>query len=100
MNKMRIVKALIGSRPVGVALGIAIGLLGTLSPQAAAVDYLVRYYTNSATSGTVPASQIKTQNVDLVISANVGNLARTGYTYAGWNTAAAGTGKDYAPGAT
>jgi uncharacterized repeat protein (TIGR02543 family) len=31
-------------------------------------------------------------------AANSGNLARTGYTFAGWNTATDGTGTTYAAG--
>jgi uncharacterized repeat protein (TIGR02543 family) len=60
--------------------------------------YLVSYHTNGATSGTAPASQTKTQDVAVVVSGNSGNLARTGYAFAGWNTAADGFGTDYAVG--
>jgi len=61
--------------------------------------YTISYGTNGATSGTVPASQIKTQNLTLVLATNVGNLARTGYTFSGWNTDSNGTGTTYAEGA-
>jgi len=62
--------------------------------------YTVSYDANGATSGTAPASQTKTQGVDLTLASNTGNLAKTGFTFAGWNTAADGSGTDYAEGAT
>ena len=31
---------------------------------------------------------------------NTGNLAKSGYTFSGWNTAADGSGQSYSPGAT
>jgi uncharacterized repeat protein (TIGR02543 family) len=62
--------------------------------------YVVSYNANSATSGTAPANQTKTNGVNLTLATNSGSLARTGYTFAGWNTAANGSGTDYAVGAT
>jgi uncharacterized repeat protein (TIGR02543 family) len=58
--------------------------------------YTVRYHANGAMSGAVPAAQTKTHNVALTLATNSGNLARPGYTFAGWNTAANGSGTDYA----
>ncbi len=62
--------------------------------------YAVTYSANSATSGTAPAAQTKTQDIALTLATNSGSLARTGYTFAGWNTAANATGTDYAVGAS
>ena len=62
--------------------------------------YAVTYDANSPTSGTAPVDQTKTQGIDLTLSANTGSLAKTGLTFAGWNTAADGSGTDYAEGAT
>jgi hypothetical protein len=62
--------------------------------------YAVTYNGNGNTSGTAPADQIKTYDVALTLRANTGALARTGYTFSGWNTAANGTGTDYAEGAS
>ncbi|MDP1690344.1 MAG: hypothetical protein Q8L52_04075, partial [bacterium] len=45
--------------------------------------YTVTYNANSATSGTIPASQTKTYGTDLTLATNSGNLARTGYTFSG-----------------
>jgi uncharacterized protein (TIGR02145 family) len=62
--------------------------------------YTVSYNANGATSGSVPTSQTKTHGVNLTLRTNTGNLARTGYTFAGWNTNTSGTGTDYAAGGT
>lgn len=79
--------------------GSGIVIVRYLGP-ASTNTYTVSYSSNLATSGTVPTSQIKTQGVSIVLSANTGNLARTGYTFIGWNTASNGTGTAYATGAT
>ncbi|MBM4165099.1 MAG: InlB B-repeat-containing protein, partial [Lentisphaerae bacterium] len=60
----------------------------------------VIFHANGATGGTVPSAQIKTYGVTLTLAANTGSLVRTGYSFAGWNTAANGTGTDYAVGAS
>jgi uncharacterized repeat protein (TIGR02543 family) len=57
------------------------------------------YDGNGNTSGTPPGSQIQSHEEDLII-AGPGSLLRTGYTFAGWNTAADGSGIAYSPGAT
>lgn len=64
------------------------------------ITYTITYNSNSATSGTVPANQTKNQDVTLTLATNSGNLARTGYTFAGWNTQADGLGTSYAEGAS
>ncbi len=64
------------------------------------VTYNVTYNTNSATSGAAPANQTKSYAINLTLQSNSGNLARTGYTFAGWNTLADGLGTNYAAGAT
>jgi len=63
--------------------------------------YTVTYNENSSTSGTAPASQsYTTDGATLTIDNNSGTLARAGYTFAGWNTLANGSGTNYAAGAT
>ncbi|MBN2705333.1 MAG: IPTL-CTERM sorting domain-containing protein [Deltaproteobacteria bacterium] len=62
--------------------------------------YPVTYDANGADSGTPPVDQTKTHDVDLTLAGNTGGLAQTGYTFSGWNTAADGSGTDYAEGAT
>ena len=61
--------------------------------------YGVTYDTNGAT-GSAPATQTKVQGTGLTLSANSGSLVRSGYIFAGWNTAANGGGTDYSVGAT
>ncbi|MEI6676147.1 MAG: InlB B-repeat-containing protein [Verrucomicrobiota bacterium] len=62
----------------------------TLYAQWTAVPtYTVTYNTNGGTGTT--AAQTKTQGVDLTLSSG-GGMAKTGYTFAGWNTVDTGTG--------
>ncbi len=72
----------------------------TLYAQWVLNTYTVSYDANGAASGTAPAAQTKTHGVNLLLATNAGNLARPGYSFTGWNTAADGMGTDYSPGAT
>ncbi|GHV69904.1 hypothetical protein AGMMS49928_14790 [Spirochaetia bacterium] len=56
-------------------------------------------YNLNGGSGTRPSAQTINQGSNLTI-AGQGNLSRTGYTFGGWNTNAAGTGIPYAVGAS
>ena len=60
--------------------------------------YTITYNSNGATSGSVPASQAALAST-LNLATNSGNLAKTGFVFDGWNTAANGTGTSYAVGA-
>ena len=62
--------------------------------------HTVTYDPNGATRGTAPADQTKIYNVDLALATNSGSLARSGFAFSGWNTAADGLGTDYAEGAS
>jgi len=63
--------------------------------------FTVTYNANDATSGSVPTDNAKhDKNSSVTVLGNTGSLARTGYTYAGWNTKADASGTDYAAGAT
>jgi len=63
--------------------------------------YTVTYDGNGATGGAVPVDQGKyTAGATVTVLGNAGSLVDTGYTFAGWNTAANGSGTSYAPGAT
>lgn len=57
--------------------------------------YVVNYDANGGTGA--PASQTKTHDVDLTLSAV--KPTRTGYSFVSWNTKAGGTGTTYASGA-
>ena len=72
----------------------------TLYAAWSSADSTITYDGNSSTSGTEPASLDDTSGVVTTVSANSGSLLRTGYTFAGWNTAADGSGTDYAVGAS
>jgi len=56
--------------------------------------YTVAFNANGGSGA--PASQTKTYNQSLTLSSTA--PTRTGYTFAGWNTAANGTGTDYSAG--
>src|SRR5208282_2326701 len=63
--------------------------------------YTVTYSANGATVGAVPVDSGKyTTGATVTVLANTGNLVNTGYTFAGWNAAANGSGTSYAPGGT
>ena len=63
-------------------------------------SYTVSYDANGANSGSVPVADTYNYNTTATVRSNSGSLARTGYTFAGWNTAMGGNGTDYAAGAT
>jgi uncharacterized repeat protein (TIGR02543 family) len=62
--------------------------------------YTVSYDGNGADGGTVPDPQTKIAGIALTLAGNSGSLTRAGYTFTGWNTAADGSGTDYAAGAS
>lgn len=62
----------------------------------------VTYNGNGSTGGTAPidAGSPYTQGGTVTVLGNTGNLAKTNYTFAGWNTAADGSGTNYSVGST
>jgi uncharacterized repeat protein (TIGR02543 family) len=58
------------------------------------------YNANGATSGVVPSGSAYSIGQTVTVSGNTGNLANSGYTFAGWNTAANGSGTTYSAGNT
>lgn len=64
--------------------------------------WTVTYNGNGATSGDVPtdATEYSATNSTVTVLGNTGSLAKTGYTFAGWNTSADGTGTGYVAGDT
>ena len=66
-----------------------------------AVNTGVAYGRNYATSGTAPVDTTSyTVGQTVTVLGNMGNLERTGYIFAGWNTQANGLGTYYAADAT
>lgn len=64
----------------------------TFTAEWAGNTYTITYNGNGATGGTVPNSGTYTSGgSDYVVSSNSGNLAKSGFTFAGWNTNADGT---------
>jgi uncharacterized repeat protein (TIGR02543 family) len=73
----------------------------TLYAQWTPIDYAVTYNGNTNTGGAVPTDATVYHITDTVIVlGNTGNLVKTGYTFAGWNTAANAGGTMYSPGNT
>lgn len=67
----------------------------------ASSSYTVTYNANGATSGTVPTDNTSyASGTSVTVKGNTGSLAKTGYTFSGWNTQADGNGTDRAVGST
>jgi uncharacterized repeat protein (TIGR02543 family) len=71
----------------------------TLYAQWSISNYNVVYDGNGNTGGTAPTTQSANYNTSVSIS-GVGSLAKTGFTFTGWNTASNGSGITYAAGAS
>jgi uncharacterized repeat protein (TIGR02543 family) len=64
-------------------------------------EYTVAYSGNGSTGGTPPTdSNFYTPGTTVTVLGNSGSLVKTGYTFAGWNTQATGSGTTYAPNQT
>ena|GEM_PF-1365229 len=76
---------------------IAAGTTGNLNLYAkwSINTYTVTYNGNSNTSGTAPLMKVYEYGADAIIQDNTSSLARTGYTFSGWNSSADGTGTDF-----
>jgi uncharacterized repeat protein (TIGR02543 family) len=62
-------------------------------------QYTVTYYSNGATSGTVPVdSSTYTMGGSVPITGNTGTLARTGYSFIGWGISSTDTVNQYVSG--
>ncbi len=72
----------------------------TMWAQWTADTYTVTYNGNGNSGGSVPSDQTKTYDVSLTLQTNSGTLTKGTDTFAGWNTAANGTGTNYAEGAS
>ncbi len=70
--------------------------------KSASSTYTVTYNANGATSGTVPtdSNTYSASSSTVTVLGNTGSLAKTGYTFNGWNTSNDGNGTHYNAGAT
>jgi uncharacterized repeat protein (TIGR02543 family) len=63
--------------------------------------YTVTYNGNGATGGNVPTdSNTYVEHQATTVLGNTGSLVKTGYTFAGWNTEANGSGTSYSAGSS
>ena len=60
--------------------------------------YAVIYNDNDKTSGSVPATSYHANGATVTVPSNSGSLAKTGYSFGGWNTNSSGTGTNYTAG--
>jgi uncharacterized repeat protein (TIGR02543 family) len=61
--------------------------------------YIVTYDDNGATGGSVPVDSTNYETgMSVIVKGNTGNLINTGYTFAGWNTKANGSGTPFTEG--
>ena len=65
-----------------------------------ALSFAISYDGNGNTGGSVPSNTTVNAFASTSLATNSGTLARTNYTFSGWNTAANGGGTSYAAGAT
>ena len=72
------------------------------TPWLTPATYTVMYNGNTNTGGNGPTdgSSPYTTGTTVTILGNTGTLAKTGFTFSGWNTAADGSGTPYSPGNT
>jgi len=62
------------------------------------LTYTVLYDGNGSTGGTVPQDNATySQNDDVTVATNDGDLVKAGHSFIGWNTKADGTGTSYLP---
>ncbi|MDD3376524.1 MAG: Ig-like domain-containing protein [Candidatus Riflebacteria bacterium] len=80
---------------------LAVGVSASVTVQVVSPTYTVTYNGNGNTAGSAPLdSQPYQFNVMITAKDNTGNLTKTGYTFAGWNTASNGNGTNYNPAST
>jgi len=91
---------LIATAPLA-EVGEFIALGTTLASSTPATTYTVTYDGNTNTGGTAPTdSSTYIAGATVTVVADAGTLEKTGYTFAGWNTAANGSGTNQATSST
>jgi uncharacterized repeat protein (TIGR02543 family) len=81
-----------------VGYSLSVDSLSTASSSQDGTPYTVTYSSNGSTSGSAPGTATSYAGSTHTVEANSGSLARTGYTFAGWNTQADGSGTSYSAG--
>ena len=72
----------------------------SLNTQSTPITYTITYNGNTNTSGNPPTFFSYTTGSIITVLGNTGSLAKTGYTFSGWNTEANGSGTSYSQGNT
>ena len=94
-----------GLLQTALGMGVSLVILFGALPVANAANYTVTYNSNASqhqagvVTGSVPNPGALAQGT-INLATNSGNLARQGFTFAGWNTLATGLGTNYLPGAS
>lgn len=93
---------MVGKRRSGLFIHKRAYSWAKVEPSIPPVTYTVTYNGNTKTSGNVPVdgSSPYLTGSSVTVLGNSGTLAKTGYTFAGWNTAANGSGTSYSQGGT
>lgn len=86
--------------PTLITSGVLVQGTCTATGSSSAFSFTITYDGNGNTSGTSPANATINAFTSPTLATNSGTLARTGYTFAGWNTRADGTGTSYTVGQT
>lgn len=82
-------------------LSIVLNANTTLTPSfVSSTNYTVTYLGNGNNAGTTPGINAYPSGNNATIAGNSGNLAKTGFTFAGWNTLDNGSGTNYTQGAS
>ena len=72
----------------------------TIPGNSSALQFTIGYNANGSTGGTKPSDAVINAFTSTTLATNSGILARTGYTFSGWNTRVDGGGTNYAVGQT
>jgi uncharacterized repeat protein (TIGR02543 family) len=93
---------MVGKRRSGLFIHKRAYSWAKVEPSIPPITYTVTYNGNTNTSGTIPVdgSSPYAASSTVTVLGNSGTLAKTGYTFAGWNTAANGSGTSYSQGGT
>lgn len=94
------IKQTVGILYIGTASSSYYSIGGiTVTTPSGSTTYTVTYDGNGKTSGSTPSDATEyTYNDEVTVLGNTGSLAKTGYTFNGWNTEDEGGGTGYSAG--